>query len=83
MQQRHGYSKAVLGIAPPAAPGDAEENIVAEAFARYIRCESAYRARRPAALRRPAASSANFLPPRRAGAPGQMQICLKPEAERV
>ncbi len=42
MQQRHGYSKAVLDSAPPGAPAEAEENIVAAAFARYIAgCESA------------------------------------------
>jgi hypothetical protein len=77
MQQRHGYSKAVLTIcgcaSPPTAPGEAEENIVAAAFAHYIaKCESADRARCPAALRRPAASSASC---RRAGPQRQaMQI---------
>jgi hypothetical protein len=60
MQQRQGYSKAVLGFplparravpasAAPAAPEPrhyrTEENIVAAAFARYIAgCESADRA---------------------------------------
>jgi hypothetical protein len=54
MQQRHGYSKAVLGIWPgdeARSAGAAAENIVAAAFARYITgCESADRARCPVAL---------------------------------
>src|SRR5690349_21738658 len=59
--------------APPAtvAPAEAEENIVAAAFGRYTGgCESAYRARRPAALRRTTAYPASCLPPRRVVAPG-------------
>jgi hypothetical protein len=67
----------------PTASGDAEENIVAARFARYIiGCESADRARCPAALRRPTALSATGLPPRRVAAPGYA-ACLKPEAECV
>ena len=82
MQQRHGYSKAVLGIAPPATPGDAEENIVAKAFARYIvRCESAYRACMSGGVAMPSRITGE-LPPRRAAAPGYAD-CPKPEAERV
>ena len=85
MRQPSRYSKADLGLSAPARThragtaaarraadrGGLEEIIVVAAFARYIgQCESAVRARRPAALRRTPASSASSLPPRRVAAPG-------------
>jgi hypothetical protein len=85
MRQPSRYSKADLGrSAPPpthraggvaarraTGRGGLEEIIVVAAFARYIgQCESAVRARRPAALRRTPALSASSLPPRRVAAPG-------------
>jgi hypothetical protein len=85
MRQPSRYSKADLGRSAPRQThragaaaarraterGVAEEIIVVAAFARYIeQCESAVRARRPAALRRTPALSASCLPPRRVAAPG-------------
>ena len=97
MRQPSRYSKADLGRRAPCPAhragataarratdrGVAEEIIVVAAFARYIgECESAVRARRPAALRRTPRIIGKLL----AAAPGRSAgrcISYEPEAENV
>jgi hypothetical protein len=75
-----GFGHLACG-SPPTEPSDAEENIVAAAFARYIgECESADR-RMSGGVAMPSRITGE-LPPRRAAAPGYAD-CPKPEAERV